>query len=417
MDETSQVPSETDAETVEPVDRRTRRDLGKVQARSASAEAKFNESLRRKKLTRADTAEEIEAKRIEADLKARARSESWNRTKERGLKWLRAFMVAGPIMAPMSVAWTGQAGFAMRTLGWVFAAGVLYAAAYELTTVFCAWMHHEARKDGDKGWEYRIATWLFGLGAAVQQWWHYSVDWSATPRSVTFASMTIIGVIVWELYSRLIHRRKLRQDGKISASRPRIGLARWVRYPRTAWAAWSISIRTSHDTIAELWTMAEADRTRARSESTLKREIKTLKTQISDLQNGKSGKIGPAPLLNADQPDLEWLSRTPAGPPEQTAGPQIPIPHGRPAIEAGSGGADLADPAGSDQTDEEGEFRPTDLEQQAVALILSKGERLNRTTCAEAVRELDGGIATKRAADLAKWGRENGGKDGLRAIG
>ena len=81
------------------------------------------------------------------------RAQQLARQRTRALITGRLILITFPILAPMLVAWTGQSEFAMRVLGWAFAASIVYAAAYELTTAFCAWMYHEARKDGDHGWE------------------------------------------------------------------------------------------------------------------------------------------------------------------------------------------------------------------------------------------------------------------------
>ncbi|MEU2453943.1 hypothetical protein ABZ605_28170 [Streptomyces sp. NPDC012765] len=163
-----------------------------------------------------------------------------------------------PILAPMAVAWTGQSGFAIRVLAWGFAASLVYAAAYELSTAFCAYLYDQARQDGDKGWGYRIATWLFGAGAAVQQWWHYSNDWNPTARAVTFSAMSMVGVILWEMLASLRHRRKRRKAGNLPPALPSLGMDRWVRYPVRSWTARSLMIDApSRFPTAEVaWTVA-----------------------------------------------------------------------------------------------------------------------------------------------------------------
>uniref|UniRef100_UPI00366C6D5B hypothetical protein n=2 Tax=Bacillati TaxID=1783272 RepID=UPI00366C6D5B len=141
-------------------------------------------------------------------------------------------MVIGPITAPMAVAWTGQAGFAEDILGWVVPFTILFAAAWELSTAFVGWMYHQARQGGDAGTLYRVSTWIFALGAAVMNFWHASGEpvpgsrvwdakkeiwteqityWHFTPKAVAFAAMSIVGMVLWELYASLIHRRKLRE--------------------------------------------------------------------------------------------------------------------------------------------------------------------------------------------------------------
>ncbi|MEV4975343.1 hypothetical protein [Streptomyces scopuliridis] len=189
-------------------------------------------------------------------------------------------MVIGPITAPMAVAWTGQAGFAEDILGWVVPFTILFAAAWELSTAFVGWMYHQARQGGDAGTLYRISTWIFALGAAVMNFWHASgepvpgsrvwdVDaeawteqmtyWNFTPKAVAFAAMSIVGMVLWELYASLIHRRKLREDGRVAKARPSIGAVRWVRYPVHSFTAWSLAITDARlTTLDRAWTAAGA---------------------------------------------------------------------------------------------------------------------------------------------------------------
>ncbi|MFF9690526.1 hypothetical protein [Streptomyces sp. NPDC014623] len=189
-------------------------------------------------------------------------------------------MVVGPITAPMAVAWTGQAGFAEDILGWAVPFTILFAAAWELSTAFVGWMYHQARQGGDAGTLYRVSTWIFALGAAVMNFWHASGEpvpgsrawdaktqawteqmsyWNFTPKAVAFAAMSIVGMVLWELYASLIHRRKLREDGKVAKARPSIGAVRWVRYPVHSFTAWSLAITDPRlTTLDRAWTAAGA---------------------------------------------------------------------------------------------------------------------------------------------------------------
>jgi hypothetical protein len=319
--------------------------------------------------------------------------------------------VIGPIIAPMSVAWTGQSGFATGVLGWNFLASLLYAAAYELTTVFSAYMYHEAKRDGDKGWEYRVATWAFAAGAGLQQWWHYSDNWHATPRSVTYSTMTAVGVIVWELYARLIHRRGLRADGKLPAPRPRIGLARWLRYFPIAWTAWSGSVRHGFDNFQDMWTWAEVECERKRSTrdrvKILRAENKELKQRLADLETLTSDRVVQAKVERMPTPDpkpLEIRPEQPEGGPRQLEAAADPTP---------SDGSEM-NPGDADHRSEE-TFRPTDAEIQALKEMADAEIRFNRQNVMDYLRDPANrvrlgqaeGIATKRAADVAKWGRDN----------
>ena len=325
----------------------------------------------------------------------------------------RTMMVVGPIIAPMSVAWTGQSGFAMTVLGWNFLASLLYAAAYELTTIFSAYMYHEAKRDGDKGWEYRIATWVFAAGAGAQQWWHYSDNWHATPRSVTYSTMTAIGVIVWELYARLIHRRSLRADGKLPAPRPRIGLVRWLRYPRISFTAWSGSVRYGFEDFQDTWVWAEAQRESEKADSKkradLRKQLKEAKARIAELESSTSDQVIKGELERVATPDPEPTST----PKQQLEAGPVPTQKSAPELEAGSPSTEI-------DTESDGKFVPTAAEIQAVRLMTEQGLRLNRENVADYIREhredlgQPEGIATKRAALVAKWGREN--TDEIKAV-
>ena len=393
MAERKQAP--VDDVPVEPRTRRGRRKMDDVEVNAAKAKTTFDEQQRRRRVnSRAKTAELAEKEKQDA-LRAKQRAARIKRYKQNGATALRHAMVIGPIVAPMTVAWTGQSGFATGVLGWNFLASLLYAAAYELTTVFSAWMYHEARKDGDKGWEYRLATWAFAAGAGLQQWWHYSDNWSATPRSVTYSTMTAIGVIVWELYARLIHRRALRGSGKLTGARPAIGLARWFRYPRISWTAWSIAVRRNFTSFEEMWTTAEIDREQARSK---RDKLKELRTQLAEVRSELEVRTKELSSALKAGPDVT-LERVTEDPEPPNSVPAL--------TEEGPKAIEPPKPEPVDDEDEEPKFEPTQTEREAIENILDAGERINRTTCADYVRKLNAPIATKRAAELAAWGREN----------
>ena len=180
----------------------------------------------------------------------------------------RRAMIAGPILAPMTVAWIGQISFAMDTLGWLFIGAVVFAAAWEMTTAFTGWMYHQARKDGDRGTLFRVATWIFASSAGAMNYWHALPDggsiYHPTPKAVSYGTMSLVGIALWELYSSLIHRKHLRQAGIVSSARPRFGILRWARFPRITWTAWSLAVRYGIKTVDQAWSAAviEIDRKR-----------------------------------------------------------------------------------------------------------------------------------------------------------
>jgi hypothetical protein len=185
----------------------------------------------------------------------------------------RRAMIAGPILAPMTVAWIGQIGFARGTLGWPIEGAIVFAAAWELTTAFAGWMYHQARKDGDRGALFRFATWVFACAAGAMNYWHacpviterlnaqtirQHVNLDPNPKAVSYGAMSLVGIALWELYSSLIHRKELRAKGIVSSARPRFGILRWLRFTRITWHAWSLSVRHGIRTVDAAWAEAVA---------------------------------------------------------------------------------------------------------------------------------------------------------------
>jgi hypothetical protein len=388
-----------------------------VTPRSGWLDRRVDRKIRKRQLERLDEREEL---RNKIDRRAERDALTRQRLSKVALA-TRTVMISGPILAPMAVAWTGQAGFAMKVIGWTFPAAIVYAAAYELTTAFCGWMYHEARKDGDSGIEFRLATWAFATGSATQQWWHYSDHWSATPRSVTFASMTMIGLMVWELYARLIHRRKLRQANMRTKPMPKMGLVRWVRFPRTAWTAWSEMVRTGTRDLDQAWSVAEVIRTNKRSART---NWFTRRTTPLD-QAG--------PLVRADQvhevgghistdrtadqlpplPDhLVQPARTAPMLDQVRTTPELPpVPADQVQAEPTAVESEVAQPE---------EFEATETERRAIQYMIESGITINRRNVGEVIRTHDGfkeAINTTRAGRVAAWGRSQPGYgDHLKAV-
>lgn len=303
----------------------------------------------------------------------------------------RRLLVGIPILAPMAVAWTGQSEFAMRILGWPLLAGIGFAAAWELSTAFVAWMYHEARKTGASGLKYRIATWAFAGVAALMNYWHAAgPGWAPNPRAVSFATMSVTGIVLWELYASLVHSQKLRAEGMAPPVRPRFGPVRWVRYPVRSWTAWSLAILGGHRTVEAAWTAAdEYLRSKAADRTTT-----ADRTAGPDRTTGRP----PAPAQRTAPPvrttGPDHVART--GPKVDLAKPTRTAP-----------GLDRAartvaeTPTPADRAD--GPLVLSDMEQEAIALLRSTGRSISKRSIADAVRnELGRSIGSDRAAEIAR---------------
>ncbi|MEK8141607.1 hypothetical protein NKH18_00460 [Streptomyces sp. M10(2022)] len=329
--------------------------VAEAAARMKRATDRTEQALERKRLKlqareeRRDAKETRQAKASELRAAARAGQPT---VADRVKKFVKVnaerLMVIGPITAPMAVAWTGQAGFAEDILGWVVPFTILFAAAWELSTAFVGWMYHQARQGGDSGTLYRVSTWIFALGAAVMNFWHASgmpkegsrvwdakeeiwteqiTYWHFTPKAVAFAAMSIVGMVLWELYASLIHRRKLREDGRVAKARPSIGAVRWLRYPVHSFTAWSLAITDPRlTTLDRAWTAAGAelaDRKAARTGLALHRVV---------VPRLAADDHGPAAI-----PTVLTLTRMDRSGPLDSLVPVRPVQHGGYPVRSGPG--------------------------------------------------------------------------------
>jgi hypothetical protein len=163
----------------------------------------------------------------------------------------------GPILFPMAVAWIGQIQYARTIMGWPLPGAVIFAAGFELSTVYVARLDWKARGEGDHGLVFRAATWVFAALAATMNYWH-AADPGLRPNgeAVSYGAMSLAGVVLWELLSTYRHRSRLRAAGTLPPRRPRFGLARWVWFPRVTHLARLLALRDGHTLTEQAWRAA-----------------------------------------------------------------------------------------------------------------------------------------------------------------
>jgi hypothetical protein len=287
-------------------DRKVARINAKAEQKRLDAEARAEQQQREHELDLQRRRDDLALRREQREAKGEARRERRAARQQRRTQLAakvctavpavgRSIMIAGPILAPMAVAWIGQIGFALSVLHWVLPGAVVFAASWELTTMFCGWMYHEARKAGDHGTLFRIATWMSASGAAAMNYWHNCpvvdgrIQLAPTPKAVAYSAMSLVGIALWELYCALVHRKALRARGILPPARPRFGVARWLRYTRVTWWAWSLTIRHGYTTTEQAWAAAVAEvACRDRVKATLKATAKRTKARK---KNAKAGRI------------------------------------------------------------------------------------------------------------------------------
>jgi hypothetical protein len=246
------------------VDRRTARRLAIAERQRLDADAELERRGRAalQDLELAEARQAAEQRRRETRRRQAVGRRNTRRAR-RSARWAAAPTVAeralfvGPILFPMAVAWIGQIQYARTIMGWPLPGAVVFAAGFELSTVYVARLDWKARGQGDHGLVFRAATWMFaGLAASMNYWHAAGPGLSPNGEAVSYGAMSLAGVVLWELLSSYRHRSRLRAAGTLPPRRPRFGLARWVWFPRVTHLARLLALRDGHTLTESAWRAA-----------------------------------------------------------------------------------------------------------------------------------------------------------------
>jgi hypothetical protein len=130
---------------------------------------------------------------------------------------------------------------AMTGRGWSLSTSIGIAAVIETVAVSMALTAHHQRLKGERAMVPRALTWVCAGGAAAINYsGHIATDALA---AVVGAALSLLAITVWEVRAGAKHRQALREAGMIPDPPAQFGWRRWVRYPRSTFAAWSHDIR------------------------------------------------------------------------------------------------------------------------------------------------------------------------------
>ncbi|MFI5845828.1 hypothetical protein ACIA8K_39595 [Catenuloplanes sp. NPDC051500] len=242
-----------------------------------------------------------------------------------------------PILFPMAVAWVGQIQFAMQVMGWPLAGAVVFAAGFELSTAYVARLDWRSRAAGDSGMLFRAATWAFAAGAAMMNYWHAAgPNLAPTGEAVSYGLMSVTGVTLWELWSIYRHRTAMRAEGRLPATRPRFGAARWMWFGGMTYLSWLIALRDGHTTTEAAWRAAFGAVQRFGSVRAARKAVR----KGADVTGQPDGlRIAPAPSASqpaaASSPDKAIAAPASPAPVEQLAldwSPPPPVAQVPPAV-------------------------------------------------------------------------------------
>jgi hypothetical protein len=179
-----------------------------------------------------------------------------------------------PLAAATCGAWWYQVE-AMKGAGINAPVTYVVATALEAMGLALGRLSQKARAADDSPTVYRLAMWaVVGVASAVN-YRHGSTDWNEPGLTgVVFAVLSIASVGGWELRERQAHRARIAD--RLPASRPAFGVARWLRYPMSTAAAWSVAVRDGLTDAAQALATARAERASRRVGRTFRRADRKL---------------------------------------------------------------------------------------------------------------------------------------------
>jgi hypothetical protein len=154
-----------------------------------------------------------------------------------GYFWL---VVVGACVAVMS--WTGLVGFAEDNLHMPPPRSYMVPFALDGAAVTCAFFGLRSVMRGDAAIFPRLLAWIvIGASAAANYYHAWSQD-QGEAAALFFAGMTLLVYLLFEVVLRQVRREQLREKHAIEQPLPRFRLARWARFPRRTFRAWSAAV-------------------------------------------------------------------------------------------------------------------------------------------------------------------------------
>jgi hypothetical protein len=286
----------------------------KIRAKEAEAELEARRIANRA----AEREAKATAKDAEATRKAERRQEKraatakrWAARRDRVTGYVAGNMPgvysAGIYAMALYVAVSGQIGVATDR-GWPVVIGIGMAAFLEGTALAMALTAHQQRLKGERALTPRVMTWVAaGFAAAI----NFGAHADDLVMAAVLGASSLAAIVVWEVRSGAKHRDALRKLGLIPDPPERFGWRRWIRYPRSTFAAWSLDVKSRVGTgAAALLARVEADRAAAEAATKAEREAKAA---------AKAAQVDAAAAEKAAKRDAGKLAKSEAKAARQTA--------------------------------------------------------------------------------------------------
>jgi hypothetical protein len=155
--------------------------------------------------------------------------------------WASAAAIALVAVTPMVLSAQSLAAWGRDSLGLSGAAPWLVPGSLDLAALACIALALAASLRGEAGGAPKLLAWLLVAGSAVANWRHGQAI-GTTDAEAYYPALPILAMVLVELGLRFVRRSALVNAGRTEASLPHWRLARWVRFPRETFAAWSLAV-------------------------------------------------------------------------------------------------------------------------------------------------------------------------------
>jgi hypothetical protein len=162
---------------------------------------------------------------------------------ERWAAWAGYAWLAVVGACVVAASWTGLVGFAEDILGLDDRARYIVPISLDGLAITLAFFGLRAVLAGDAAVLPRTLAWIVVGSGAGFNYWHAKHTGQGEAAAIYFGGMTAFVYLTFEVVLRQLRRRNLREAGAVERPLPRFRLARWLRFPRLTFRAWSAAVR------------------------------------------------------------------------------------------------------------------------------------------------------------------------------
>jgi Protein of unknown function (DUF2637) len=154
-----------------------------------------------------------------------------------GYVWLT---FVGACVAAMS--WTGLVGFARDNLGLGEPLAYVVPVSLDGAAITLGFFALRSVLAGEAAGFPRLLAVVVVVASSAFNVYHAETTGRGSAAAVFFGGMSVLVYLMFEVVLRQLRRRHLRGVGAVEEPLPRFRFARWARYPRLTFRAWSAAV-------------------------------------------------------------------------------------------------------------------------------------------------------------------------------